>query len=141
MECNRHLNGMLVSGNTAGPGRSLTRSKSVLNQRNLGTIKAHKKGKQGHNKHSGSPEMMMRILRTRHAPGVHEFLVQQLETMGKIQQVNAQPPAPRKRLGAGTGKGAALASRRRLSSLMHGKKMPPLPQAGFQEPTQDSIAE
>lgn len=125
MECNRTLNGLLMGGNnTVGMKRSLTRSKSVFQQRNMGTIKQHKKDKQkDDNKASGSPEMMMRILRTRNLPGVQEFLSQQLETLQKIQQVNSQPPPAAARK---TGRGAEAAKRKRLGAMQSGS-IPPVP--------------
>ena len=64
MECNRALNQMLTSSNSVK--RGMTRSKSVYQQRNLGTIRQRKSDKR-QEKDVGSAEMMMRILRMRYA--------------------------------------------------------------------------
>ncbi|GAA5905133.1 hypothetical protein JCM6882_000389 [Rhodosporidiobolus microsporus] len=64
----------------------LSRSKSVYQQRNLGTIRAHKIEKKQQVTSSG--EMILRILRMH--PGTSDFLSTQLATMQRLQAEQAQ---------------------------------------------------
>lgn len=65
--------------------KSVSRNKSVYQQRNLGTIRKRKADKKKLDHEPTSCEMIMRILRLR--PGTADFLQQQIETM---LSVNAQ---------------------------------------------------
>jgi hypothetical protein len=106
MEVHRAIQQQMRDG--AVGGRKMTRSKSVYQQRNLGTIKQRKKDKR-QDKDGANPEIMMRILRMRcepapsrlrvcqcslccvlpfllSRPGTGDFLSQQLQTLSAIQQ-------------------------------------------------------
>jgi len=72
--------------------RALKPSKSLLSQRNLGTIRARKSAKRALPAGQNNTEMIMRILRMR--SGTQEFLAQQLQA---ISVVKMQDPK-----GAGT---------------------------------------
>jgi len=61
-------------------------SKSLLSQRNLGTIKARKSAKRAMPSSGANTEMIMRILRMR--SGTQEFLAQQLETISVVKLEN-----------------------------------------------------
>lgn len=95
VECNRAVNAQLgSSANTSGGtmiGRRMTRSKSVYSQRNLGTIRQRRREKQQAPADAGMAELMMRILRMR--SGTHDFLAQQIITLGNIAQQAAANPA------------------------------------------------
>ncbi|KAH8915994.1 hypothetical protein BT69DRAFT_1270943 [Atractiella rhizophila] len=73
-ECVRLLTSTLVSKQT-------TRSKSVMNSRNIGTIKERKREKRAkkNEQSSGNVEIILRILRMR--PGTQDFIQQQLRIL------------------------------------------------------------
>ncbi|WRT65054.1 uncharacterized protein IL334_001996 [Kwoniella shivajii] len=78
--------------------RSTRPGKSLLSQRNLGTIRARKTAKRAVPYSSGNTEMIMRILRMRQ--GTQEFLAQQLQTISVVKldnpkkgrSINSRPP-------------------------------------------------
>ncbi|WFD02011.1 hypothetical protein MOBT1_000694 [Malassezia obtusa] len=72
------------------PAERRARSKSVLNQRSLGTIREHKliKAEEDHS----HTDMAMKILRMR--PGTGDFLTQQLISMNSLQQSLTQRAPP-----------------------------------------------
>ncbi|WWC59160.1 uncharacterized protein I303_101708 [Kwoniella dejecticola CBS 10117] len=61
-------------------------TKSVMSQRNLGTIRARKSAKRALPSSSSNSEMIMRILRMRQ--GTQEFLAQQLQTISVVKLEN-----------------------------------------------------
>ncbi|ORX34349.1 hypothetical protein BD324DRAFT_635534 [Kockovaella imperatae] len=73
--------------------KSLKPSKTVLSQRNLGSIRARKSAKHARRRpeNVGSSEMIMRILRMR--PGTQDFLNQILQTVSVVKL--DQPTGPR----------------------------------------------
>ncbi|GAA5994013.1 hypothetical protein JCM11641_004022 [Rhodosporidiobolus odoratus] len=88
----------------------LSRSKSVYQQRNLGTIRAHKIEKKQQVTSSG--EMILRILRMH--PGTTDFLSTQLATVqrlqaeqGRKQQLKSQRGSLQRASGGGRARGAA----------------------------------
>ncbi|WFC97889.1 hypothetical protein MYAM1_000611 [Malassezia yamatoensis] len=83
VECVREFQARLASSSAARRARS----KSVLNQRSLGTIREHKKSKTVED-HTHA-EMAMKILRMR--PGTGEFLTQQLYSMNTLQASSSRP--------------------------------------------------
>ena len=122
VECNRAVNAQLgSSANTSGGtmiGRRMTRSKSVYSQRNLGTIRQRRREKQQAPADAGMAELMMRILRMR--PGTHDFLAQQIITLGNIAQQAANPAAA----------SAVRPLHRRGDSLGRRPPVPPMPTLG-----------
>ncbi|WWC87193.1 uncharacterized protein L201_002079 [Kwoniella dendrophila CBS 6074] len=66
--------------------RATRPSKSLLSQRNLGTIRARKSAKRAIPNTSSNTEMIMRILRMRQ--GTQEFLAQQLQTISVVKLEN-----------------------------------------------------
>ncbi|CAJ0763272.1 4988_t:CDS:2, partial [Entrophospora sp. SA101] len=68
--------------------KSLSASKSVLHQRNLGTIKHRKSEKRKHNQHDDG-EIILRILRMH--PGTKAFLKEQMEERAKKIQSKITP--------------------------------------------------
>ncbi|WVW78775.1 hypothetical protein I302_100737 [Kwoniella bestiolae CBS 10118] len=66
--------------------RATKPSKSLLSQRNLGTIRARKSAKRALPNSSSNTEMIMRILRMRQ--GTQEFLAQQLQTISVVKMEN-----------------------------------------------------
>nr|XP_019005449.1 uncharacterized protein I203_02304 [Kwoniella mangroviensis CBS 8507]OCF68910.1 hypothetical protein I203_02304 [Kwoniella mangroviensis CBS 8507] len=66
--------------------RATKPSKSLLSQRNLGTIRARKSAKRALPNSSSNTEMIMRILRMRQ--GTQEFLAQQLQTISVVKLEN-----------------------------------------------------
>jgi hypothetical protein len=118
MEVHRAIQQQMRDG--AVGGRKMSRSKSVYQQRNLGTIKQRKKDKR-QDKDGANPEIMMRILRMRceelffaHArapslgifpgsfyfrvlvqrPGTGDFLSQQLQTLQTLQHEQQKMASP-----------------------------------------------
>ena len=83
IECVRGFQAHLAS---AGRGAARTRAKSVLDQRSLGTIRAHQRSKAAAATESDDTalltDMAMRILRMR--PGTGDFLAQQLTSMHSL---------------------------------------------------------
>nr|CRX79212.1 hypothetical protein ls5931a1_00048 [Leucosporidium scottii] len=110
---------------------SLGRSKSVYQQRNLGTIRARKIEKK-QSTSSTSGEMILRVLRLH--PNTSEFLTQQLTTMQSLQAEQARKQAQRGSVGSlqrrmpngGGGGGRQSLTRSRASGGM-GNGPPPLP--------------
>lgn len=84
---------------------SMTRSKSVYQQRNLGTIKQRKQEKH-EDSDSGAAEMVMRILRMR--PDALDFLQQQMGTLSLVQEKQKKPT---RLLGSIRGRGKSRANR------------------------------
>ncbi|KAK4048423.1 hypothetical protein OIV83_004769 [Microbotryomycetes sp. JL201] len=74
----------------------LGRSKSVYQQRNLGTIKARKKEKKQNAETSG--EMILRVLRMHR--GTHDFLNQQLTTLHQLHAEQAKKEVAQSSLGS-----------------------------------------
>ncbi|KAM0786123.1 hypothetical protein ACM66B_006933 [Microbotryomycetes sp. NB124-2] len=74
----------------------LGRSKSVYQQRNLGTIKARKKEKKQNAETSG--EMILRVLRMHR--GTHDFLNQQLLTLHQLHAEQAKKEVAKSSLGS-----------------------------------------
>ncbi|WWD22030.1 hypothetical protein CI109_106518 [Kwoniella shandongensis] len=66
--------------------RATKPSKSLVSQRNLGTIRARKSAKRALPSSGGNTEMIMRILRMRH--GTQEFLAQQIQTISMVKMEN-----------------------------------------------------
>ncbi|EIW68721.1 hypothetical protein TREMEDRAFT_39631, partial [Tremella mesenterica DSM 1558] len=66
--------------------RQTRRGKSMISQRNLGTIRARKTAKRQLPPAANSSEMIMRILRMR--SGTQEFLAQQLQTMSAVKLID-----------------------------------------------------
>ncbi|WWC67647.1 uncharacterized protein I206_101557 [Kwoniella pini CBS 10737] len=66
--------------------RSKRPTKSLMSQRNLGTIRARKSAKRALPNPSSNTEMIMRILRMRQ--GTQEFLAQQLQTISVVKLEN-----------------------------------------------------
>ncbi|MBW0460735.1 hypothetical protein O181_000450 [Austropuccinia psidii MF-1] len=82
-ECVRAMQQQLRRGTT----KSVSRNKSVYQQRNLGTIRKRKADKK-QDQEPTSTEMIMRILRLR--PGTTEFLQQQIATMASFNAAQQQ---------------------------------------------------
>ncbi|GAA5932210.1 hypothetical protein JCM10213_006785 [Rhodosporidiobolus nylandii] len=82
----------------------LTRSKSVYQQRNLGTIRAHKIEKKQQVTSSG--EMILRILRMH--PGTADFLSMQLATIQRLQAEQARTSALKSQQRGSLQRGAGL---------------------------------
>lgn len=110
-ECVR-LTNLQLTGPTNAKG--IARSKSVYQQRNLGTIKEHKKEK-NEDADTGAAEMVMRILRMR--PGALDFLQQQMTTLNLVQEKQHKPT---RLLGSIRGRG-------RGGRASRGGRAPPLP--------------
>lgn len=109
-ECVRLTNQQLT---TPISGKGIARSKSVYQQRNLGTIRERKKEK-NEEADTGAAEMVMRILRMR--PGALDFLQQQMTTLNLVQEKQHKPT---RLLGSIRGRGKGRAGR--------GGRAPPLP--------------
>lgn len=86
IECVRGFQARLASA----PDR---RSKSVIQQRSLGTIRAHKRAK-ADDSEPALTHMAMKILRMR--PGTADFLAQQLISMDSLQQALSAGPGLRR---------------------------------------------
>ena len=94
------------------------RTKSVLNQRSLGTIRKHKRVKAEEDQPSLT-DMAMKILRMR--PGTGDFLSQQLVSMNSLQQaVSVKRPPPARRDGASRPPGSGTEPRSRTPSGAQG---------------------
>ena len=85
-----------VRGFQARLAASHSRSKSVLQQRSLGTIRQHKRAKQGAGDDTSlMSDMAMKILRMR--PGTSDFLAQQLISLHSLQSPACVKPASLRR--------------------------------------------
>ncbi|GAA93862.1 uncharacterized protein L969DRAFT_42534 [Mixia osmundae IAM 14324] len=91
-QCNRAVNQRLAQPSLA---RGLTRSKSVLQQRNLGTIRQRKQEKRKDHDAEDNADMLLRILRMRTQPGVAEFLARQFETINFVKTQQQQQVSQR----------------------------------------------
>ncbi|BEJ13854.1 hypothetical protein CspHIS471_0310280 [Cutaneotrichosporon sp. HIS471] len=63
--------------------KAMKPSKSIIGQRNLGTIRARKTAKRSVPQAGNHTELMMKILRMRE--GTHEFLAQQIQTLNAVK--------------------------------------------------------
>lgn len=110
IECVRGFQAHLAS---AGRGAARTRAKSVLDQRSLGTIRAHQRLKAAAATQSDDTalltDMAMRILRMR--PGTSDFLAQQLTSMHSLSTPAHNPTT------LGASPSLRRASRRRMAAM------------------------
>ncbi|OAV98529.1 hypothetical protein PTTG_25578 [Puccinia triticina 1-1 BBBD Race 1] len=124
-ECVRAMQQQLRKETTTN--QSVSRNKSVYQQRNLGTIRKRKADKKKLDHETISSELIMRILRLR--PGTTDFLQQQISTMVSVnaQQKSQSTSSAQRAKNNGTG-----LSRRNLSSSNHHHPAPPpLPQSAL----------
>ncbi|GAA6019542.1 hypothetical protein JCM10207_003737 [Rhodosporidiobolus poonsookiae] len=105
---------------TARSDSLLGRSKSVYQQRNLGTIRAHKIEKKQQVTSSG--EMILRILRMH--PGTSDFLSTQLATIQRLQAEQMRKQQLKSQRGSlQRGSGAEGGGRRRLAAAGGGQRL------------------
>jgi hypothetical protein len=86
-------------------------SKSILGQRNLGTIRARKTAKRSAPQASNHTELIMKILRMRYVTtvrglltfreGTHEFLAQQIQTLNAVKLEDSGRAKSKSRRGVG----------------------------------------
>ncbi|KAI7950962.1 hypothetical protein MJO29_009636 [Puccinia striiformis f. sp. tritici] len=104
--------------------QSVSRNKSVYQQRNLGTIRKRKADKKKLDQETISSELIMRILRLR--PGTSDFLQQQIATMVSVNaQQKTQSSNQQTKNNKGGGGGGGRLSRKNLLSNQHHPPLPP----------------
>ncbi|KAA1097225.1 hypothetical protein PGT21_028734 [Puccinia graminis f. sp. tritici] len=125
-ECVRAMQQQLRKETTTN--QSVSRNKSVYQQRNLGTIRKRKADKKKLDHETISSELIMRILRLR--PGTSDFLQQQISTMVSVNaQQKSQASSASQR--AAKNNGAGLSRRNLSSNHHHHHPAPPLPHSAL----------
>ncbi|KLT39881.1 hypothetical protein CC85DRAFT_288059 [Cutaneotrichosporon oleaginosum] len=79
--------------------KAMKPSKSIIGQRNLGTIRARKTAKRSAPQASNHTELIMKILRMRE--GTHEFLAQQIQTLNAVKLEDTGRAKNKSRRGVG----------------------------------------
>lgn len=105
--------------------QSVSRNKSVYQQRNLGTIRKRKADKKKLDHETISSELIMRILRLR--PGTSDFLQQQISTMVSVNAQQQSSQGNQSGLSHRSKNNAAGLSRRKHAS----NTQPPLPHSAL----------